>query len=231
MTLRLSMINVSSAYNFVNMNVLNLYNTLHLFQSDNYNLICANLYKGNNLSCKVSSFFTSYDIVVQDFCDYSLSMSFTGQYNFNILLRNSGSIRLSLSLNQHLDANVSSDVLHQTIDNEVYKLFHFCNSTFNLNICTNYYILLINCMVYLPHNIQCTENDTNRIVNGQLFPIVVAPEYIGKRRRKGMIKMYIYSNKKCGVVYVNKSSFQFLGFTKIVDIVETVQKVKLTCLL
>jgi hypothetical protein len=151
-------------------------------------------------------------------------MSFTGQYNFNILLRNSGSIRLSLSLNQRLDADVSSDVLQQTIDSEVYKLFNFCNTTFNLNISTDYYILLINCMFYLSHNIQCTENDTNRIVIAQLFPIVVAPEYIGKRRRKGMIKMYIYPNKKSGVVYVNKASFQFLGFTKVFDIVETVQK-------
>ena len=210
------------------MNAVDLYNTLHMFDSDHYSLICAHMYNGSNLAQKVSSYFTSYDNAITCYeSKYTLSMSFAGPVNFNILLRTSGTLRLSFSLNKRTDVDVSEITLKAYIDAEVHKLIDFCNSTFGLDISHNYYILLINCMVYISHNIQPCNDEATRILASNQFPVVVAPEYFGKRRRKGMIKMYIKQHRKCGVVFVNNSSFQFLGFTKIVDIVETIQKVKL----
>jgi hypothetical protein len=197
----------------------------NLIEYGNFQLFSVNLFGGNSISNSVG--FLSWadktrceitGSVETDSENFTLIVKFTGSSNFSILLRPNGSSRLSLGGTKYGTCDV--DNIQRLLLTERDFYIHIIENTLPITFTdkTDFYMLLFNGVYKICHELQNTEENTEKIRNMGIFPLVDAPDYSGSVRRKGTIKMYMKLSRKCGVVKMNKESFQLMGFTKVRDI-------------
>ena len=176
----------------------------------------AKLYVGNQFRNHCSEFEDGLyygEIPCSD--EYTLSISISGVMKTNVLLRPFGNIRLSFKVPLVFDESdvLDEHLLDAYINTHINIILAFLNlKTFDLYSNNKYEVILMNgiCENNVVSNSLYWVNQLR-----SLFPdfIVDEPSWSLVKKRQGAIKIYIHSHKKGGVIIVNNTTFQLLGFT------------------
>ena len=150
-----------------------------------------------------------------------------GLVKFSALLRPGGSLRFSVGGTRFQKPHYAGHV-RQLISTELSFILKVFETMFPLHVPDHfdYYILLFNGIYSKAHGWKNTEQSARCIRDTGLFAHVQNPDYSGTVRRKGAILCYMHTDRKQGVVKVNKANYHLMGFTKIASIDEALRKLE-----
>ena len=218
MTFRANLLNFVCTFEYENWDIIDFHKSLKFLKFENECVKLQNfkLYQGNKLSNQI-------DLIENLNCKYSVMLAFSGDIRFSVLFRSNKQFRVSTS--------IPYEMMDNDIETYIYMICDMIGELFHIDVDnSNYYILMLNGVYYIEHNIMNTVINYERIKNMELFPCILPPDYSGLiRRRKGTIKLYMHQNKKCGTISINSKSFQLMGFTKLKEIMESIEKINLIC--